>query len=181
MVPMDDRTVIFAETQPWWLNRLLQFLLPMESMIMTAVLFAVASKSPPQDQWIIFWVWLGTAVVFPAGFLCWRLKTSVTPTTLRVRFAGLPGWRIPLESVALAEAVRVEPMRDFGGWGWRASKKFGQVFNVWGHEAVRITLVNGKVRTVGTQRARELAEAVLSGAIGEPGAVHSLPVGSSNA
>jgi hypothetical protein len=178
---MDDRTVLYQETQPWWLNRLLRFLLPMESMIMTAVLLAVGSKSPPQDQWVIFWVWLGTAVVFPVGFLCWRLKTTVTPTTLRVRFAGLPGWRIPLDQVALAEAVRVEPMRDLGGWGWRFGRNFGQVLNVWGEHAVRVTLVSGKMRTVGTQRPDELAAAVLSGAIGEPGSVHSLPLGSSNA
>jgi hypothetical protein len=178
---MRHEPVLFRETQPWWQNRLLRALLPFESLIMGGVLLAVGSGSPPQDHRTLFAVWLGLGVVFPVAFLCWRLKTSVTPTVLRVRFVGLPGWTIPLDRVALAEPIRIQPLRDFGGWGWRSSRKNGQLLNVWGEHAVRVTRVDGKPRTIGTRRPEELAAAILSGAIGEPGAVHSLPLGSSNA
>lgn len=128
-------------------------------------------------------LWLGLCVVFPAVFLVWGLVTAVTPTTIRVRFMGLPGWRIPLERVASAEVIRVSPLGDFGGYGWRGSRTHGRVLNVWGDHAVRITLTDGKIRTVGTQRPEELAEAVLAGALGETEPLRraQFPPGSSKA
>ena len=162
---------LFEETQPWWINRFLRAFMPLESMILGMILLAVGSQSSPRDQWIMLGVWLGLGLLLPAAFLCWRLKTSVTPDTLRVRFAGLPGWRIPLERVESAEVIKVDPLRDFGGWGYRGSRKFGRVYNVWGDRAVLVTLTDGGKRTIGTQRPEELAAAVLAGAIGEPGSV----------
>ena len=128
-------------------------------------------------------IWVGLAVVFPAAFLAWGLVTAVTPSTLRVRFMGLPGWRIPLERVATAEVIRVSPLSDFGGYGWRGSRRHGRVLNVWGDHAVRITLTDGTTRTVGSQRPDELAEAVLAGAIGETEPLRRAqsPAGTSNA
>ena len=158
----------FRETQPWRLNRLLRIKLPKESLILSAVLLGVGANASPADQKIMAAVWFGLGVVFPAAFLSWRLTTEVTGDLLRARFVGLPGWRIPLDRVAHAERVRVDAMRDFGGWGWRYRRAFGQVFNVWGDHAVRVTLTDGRIRTLGTQRPDELLNAVLAGAIGEP-------------
>lgn len=157
---------VFREVQPWWTNRFLLAFLPMESVFLTAVLGAVAAQAPPKDRWVLLGVWLAGAVVFPAAFLAWRLVTTVTADTLRAGFVGVPGWRIPLAEVEDAEVIRVEALRDFRGWGWRSSRAHGKVLNVWGDHAVRLTLRGGRLRTLGTQRPEELAEAVLAGALG---------------
>lgn len=179
---MDTRP-IFQERQPWRLNRFLLVFLPLQSVVLTVVLVTVGVSSGGHQAWLLGASGFLLAVVFPIGFLAWGLRTDVLPDRLRVRFAGLPGWNIPLERVENAEVVRVEPLRDFGGWGYRGSRRFGRVYNVWGEHAVLITLTDGAKRTVGTQRPDELAAAVLAGAIGEPrhaGDGHSV-VGASNA
>lgn len=156
---------VFREVQPWWMNRFLLAFLPLESLFLTAVLGAVAARAPWKDRWVLLGVWVLGAVVIPAAFLAWRLVITVTADTLRAGFVGVPGWRIPLSEVEDAEVIRVDAMRDFRGWGWRSSRTHGRVLNVWGDRAVRLTLRGGKVRTLGTQRPEELAEAVLTGAI----------------
>lgn len=175
--------LLFHETQRWWLNTLLRVLFPFEAVLLGCLLLAVGHNAAPMDQAIMAAIWLGLAVVFPAVFLFWGLVTAVTPTTLRVRFMGLPGWRIPLERVATAEVIRVSPLGDFGGYGWRGSRTHGRVLNVWGDHAVRITLTDGTIRTVGSQRPQELAEAVLAGALGEAEPLRRAqsPLGSSKA
>jgi hypothetical protein len=179
---MDTRP-IFQERQPWRLNRFLLVFLPLQSVVLTVVLVWVGVSSGPRQAWLLGASGFLLAVVFPIAFLAWGLRTEVLPDRLRVRFDGMPGWNIPLERVENAEVVRVNPLRDFGGWGYRASRKFGWVYNVWGEHAVLITLTDGRKRTVGTQRPNELAAAVLAGALGEPeraGDFHSV-AGASNA
>lgn len=177
---------MFRETQAWWLNRYLVVFMGAESVFIGVLMLALGANTPARDQMILALAWLGVGVVMPLAFLAWRLRTVVTSERLRVWFAGLPGWNIPLDRVETAEAVRVEPLRDFGGWGFRAGRGFGRVFNVWGEWAVVVTLTDGSKRTVGTQRPEELASAILAGAMGETdplraaGPVQS-PLGSSKA
>ncbi|MFK7883952.1 MAG: hypothetical protein AB8F26_07205 [Phycisphaerales bacterium] len=168
-IDRDDGFVLYREAQPWWTNRLLAILLPFESLTTGGILLAVGYQSPPRDQLILLSLWVVLGLVLPALFLTWRLVTEVTPTHVRARFVGLPSWRIPLDQVEVAEPIKVDPIRDFGGWGIRRSKAFGKVLNVSGNHAVRVTLTNGKIRTLGTRYPEELAGAILAGAMGEPG------------
>lgn len=162
-------TVLFRESQAWWMNPLLRVVMPLESVVLSVLLLALAARAAPGDRAVLLAVWFGLCVVLPVGFLSWRLVTEVTPTTLHAGFPGTLRWRIPLDQVQTAVPARVDPLRDFGGWGWRSSRKFGRVLNVAGRDAVVITTLDGRVRTLGTQRPEDLAVAVLRGAMGEAG------------
>lgn len=160
--------VVYREVQHWWRNPLLAVLLPAESVITGVVLLPMAAQAPPARAWTLVGVWLGVGVVLPGLFLLWRMVTEVTADELRVRFAGLPGWRIRLDSVETAEPEKVDPLFDLGGWGWRWTRSHGWIMNVAGDRVVRVTLVDGRKRTVGTRDPEGLARAILAGAIGEP-------------
>ncbi|TXK19716.1 DUF1648 domain-containing protein [Homoserinibacter sp. GY 40078] len=51
--------------------------------------------------------------------IAWTVR--VDPSGLVVRSAplGVPAVRIPVRDIARVETVQIEPLADFGGWGWR--------------------------------------------------------------
>ncbi|OYN87957.1 DUF1648 domain-containing protein [Parenemella sanctibonifatiensis] len=79
-------------------------------------------------------------------------------TAFRVRFdaAGfqarsLVGWprvQIPIDEIASVEVVEINPMGDFGGWGWRFNSTYGQGIVMRAGEALLVTRTNGKRITV---------------------------------
>lgn len=176
----DDGFVLFREVQGFWRNTLLLVLAPAESLFSGIVLLAIGSQASPREQLILLCVWLGLGVVLPLLIVTLRLRTEVTPTVLLAGFVGFPKWRIPLDRVESVRAVRVDPVGDLGGWGVRYKKRFGWVQNVAGEDAVVVTLVDGRVRTIGTQEPGELTNAILAGAMGEPGRL-IVPIGSRHA
>ncbi|GEM_PF-1316897 len=175
--PPDEGFVLFREVQGFWRNQLLLVLAPAESLFSGIVLLAIGSQAPPRDQLILLCVWLGVGLTLPLLIVTLRLRTEVTPTMLRAGFVGFPKWRIPLERVESVRAVRVDPVRDLGGWGIRRTKRFGWVQNVAGEDAVVVGMIDGTKRTLGTHEPEELVNAVLAGAMGEPGRL-IVPIGS---
>ncbi|MEM9372198.1 MAG: hypothetical protein AAGA55_01015 [Planctomycetota bacterium] len=165
----DDGFVLYREVQGFWRNQLILVLMPTESLITGGILLAVGSQVPPRDQLILLWIWLVFGLVIPVLLLTCRLIIEVTPTHLRAGFSGFPKWQIPLERVEMAEAMKVEPIRDLGGWGVKHKDRFGWIKNISGDRVVKVTLVDGTKRTVGTRHPDELASTILAGAIGEPG------------
>ena len=78
------------------------------------------------------WVWDAglalTAVATLASFVfLGRLRIEIDGAALRVRLGFAPGCalRIPLDAITRAEAVRYEPIREFGGWGIRRGTTAG--------------------------------------------------------
>jgi hypothetical protein len=82
------------------------------------VALAVVTAASGGEMW---WLFAGLAVLFSllAASMC-VFRVSVTDAGLRVRSAaGIPTFVIPLENVADAGVVRVQPMSEFGGFGIR--------------------------------------------------------------
>jgi hypothetical protein len=67
--------------------------------------------------------------------------------------------RIPLEKARDFRAMAYRPIRDYGGWGLRFGKG-GRAYNVKGDQGVRIDYEDGKHILIGSQRARELEDAL---------------------
>jgi len=107
------------------------------------------------------WVWLialiGLLVV--GGALALRLTTAVTREQITVRYGPLYSVRIPVAEVARAEALRYRPLRDYGGWGIRGSRRHRAV-NARGDEGVLITRRDGTTVLIGSQRSRDLLGAL---------------------
>lgn len=88
-----------------------------------------------------------------------RLTTTVTSDALSIRYGFLYKTRIPLSEIALAEAVEYSPVRDYGGWGVRGSRR-RRALNARGNQGVLLTRADGTTLLVGSQKPRELLEAL---------------------
>jgi hypothetical protein len=93
------------------------------------------------------------------ALLMLRLTTTVTEDSVSVRYGFLHETRVPLKEIALAEAVEYAPLRDYGGWGIRGSRRRRAV-NARGNQGVLLTRTDGTTLLVGSQRPRELLDAL---------------------
>ena len=99
------------------------------------------------------------AVALLAALLTLRLTTTVTGDSVTVRYGFLYETRVPLSQIALAEAVEYAPLREYGGWGIRGSRR-RRALNARGNQGVLLTRIDGSTLLVGSQRPRELLESL---------------------
>jgi len=52
---------------------------------------------------------------------------------------------IPKSDIQSITCEKVNPLRDFGGWGVRYSRKYGRAYSTHGNHVIRLTLKNGKM------------------------------------
>lgn len=94
----------------------------------------------------------------------WRVSVGQHGANV-VSFAGWPAIRIPLADIAGVRLIEVNPVGDFGGWGWRwAGDRTGIVMQA--GPAIEITRNSGKVLVVPVDDA-ETAVAVLQAALSQ--------------
>jgi len=127
---------------------------------LTAVLAALTVTIIADTAWIFALGALVVLALFVAGTVAWRV--TVDRRGLRVRSAlGWPSILIPADDIASVRAVRVEVIREFGGWGyrWDGADRSGVV--VRSGDAIEVERTNGK-RFVVTVPDAATAASVLS-------------------
>jgi hypothetical protein len=67
--------------------------------------------------------------------------------------------RIPLKNVTAVTVEHYRPMRDYWGWGLRGDRR-GPAYTVSGNQGVRIHYGERESVLIGSQKPRELADAV---------------------
>ncbi len=118
--------------------------------------------------------WFTTLIVASASLApiallaAMRLRLRLTDRGLAWRWAPFAWGCVPYEVVESAEAIEVDPMRDFGGWGpkfsFRRPRSFGLIAKRGG--AVRVRRTDGKRDlVVSTHEPERLAAALLERAI----------------
>lgn len=118
---------------------------------------ALYEETQSFSPWIVA---LMLAVVALLGaLLSLRLTTTVRPDGVSVRYGFLYRTRVPLSEITLAEAVQYAPVREYGGWGIRGSRR-RRALNARGNQGVLLTRTDGTTLLVGSQRPRELLEAL---------------------
>jgi len=117
------------------------------------------SRPASNLQLIVVFVLVGLGL--PYFFYMMRLQTEVVPGELRVHFYPfhLRPVRIPLHLLRDFEQTVYNPIRDYGGWGIRWGFA-GKAYNMSGNEGVKLYFYNHKPLLIGSQRARELYEAI---------------------
>jgi hypothetical protein len=118
---------------------------------------ALYSETQTFSPWVVALL-LGTVALLGA-LLTLRLTTTVTPDALSVKYGFLYKTRVPLSEIALAEAIEYAPVREYGGWGIRGSRR-RRALNARGNQGVLLTRSDGTTLLVGSQRPRELLEAL---------------------
>lgn len=83
---------------------------------------------------------VGTMVVF---------RVRVNAQGLRVRsLLGWPSTRIPLDHIERIETVSLDPLREFGGWGWRLAVDGRRGVVLRAGQALQVTRTDGRIFVV---------------------------------
>ena len=92
-------------------------------------------------------------------FLKLKLVTTVDADGVHVRFFPLTRKHIPFDNIVSSKARTYRPIREYGGWGIRYSRK-GHAYNVSGDRGVQLELREGRPLLIGSQKAEQLADAI---------------------
>jgi hypothetical protein len=105
---------------------------------------------------------LGAGLITFLLILLLYMTTEVTPTDVRVWFGWVPAYRrlVPIGAVQRVEVVTFRPLADYGFWGVRSGRDGERALIARGNRGVRLTLADGSVLLIGSQRPEALATAV---------------------
>jgi hypothetical protein len=142
--------------------RILTAIIPAAMLVLTILQAGFGWKWGKQSNasligWTIF-LWL----------VYWRLMTvklvtEIRSGQLRIGMGGL--WRsrkIPLREIVSASVVNFDPVRDWGGYGVRVTRR-GRAYIAGGSEGVELRTRSSGLILIGSRRAAELARAIRSG------------------
>lgn len=145
---------VFSEVQTFHQNPVVRVAVPVVVVTGGAGLVVAFTSGPP----VMIGV-MALVIGLPLALTFMSLRTEVTPRELRFEMGPLVRRRLPIESINEVEAVRYNPIVHGGGWGVRASSRYGLVVNVTGDRGVRV--VAGRKRyLIGSLRHEELAAAI---------------------
>ena len=92
-------------------------------------------------------------------FYTLKLVTIVGPEGIHIRFFPLRRRIIPFDNIVSCKARTYKPIREYGGWGIRFSRK-GRAYNVSGNRGVQLELTEAMPLLIGSQKAEQLADAI---------------------
>ena len=164
MTLMPGEVESFREVQPMHRNALIRYLLPIEAVVVTAIITPIAFTAGQGNQLELLIVWIVAAVVLPAWIAFGlRMTTIVTDRRVVARFPPFAHRSIDLADIESADAIKYSPLMDAGGWGIRYSARMGAVLNVSGDRGVHVHYRKGekaKRLLLGSERCGELADAI---------------------
>ncbi|WOF24355.1 DUF1648 domain-containing protein [Microbacterium betulae] len=126
----------------------------------TASLDLATSGRLSGGTWIVIGSFVLVAVLVLLGVV-FRVRVDDSGLTVRAPI-GWPRIHVPREEIRTAEVVSVNPMGEYGGWGWRYAAGNGWGVVMRAGEALRVTRTNGRVFTVTVEDA-ETGAALLGG------------------
>ena len=141
-------------------------LLAVSAAAVIAIALVTASLDLAQSGALSGGTWITIAaaalVTFLVGVGCvFRVRVDEAGLTVRAPI-GWPRVRISASDIRAVEVVLVNPMAEYGGWGWRYAVGSGWGVVLRAGEALRVTRANGKAFTV-TVDAADTAVALLAG------------------
>jgi hypothetical protein len=115
---------------------------------------------PDALLWIIgpFTICLGAGFIFIFSLFC--MTTTVGNDGLLVRYAPFFNRKFEYGNIESCEARTYRPMKEYGGWGIRGGRK-NRAYTVKGNRGVQLQFNDGRRLLIGSQRADDLAAAIL--------------------
>ena len=145
-------------------NVLIRYLLPIEAVVVTAIILPIALSGGGNDRVVLLAIWFLAAVALPVGVIYGLgLTTVVTDRRVIARFRPFVTRTIERDAIDSAEPVKYSPIGDCGGWGIKGSRKYGAVLNVAGEHGVFINYTkNGKPKKmlIGSEQPGTIAETI---------------------
>jgi hypothetical protein len=165
---MDERSdVIFHEEQKFskWVYWLIIVVTIISIGSITVAIKTESAEGNIPSAGELFWLIIGMVipVIIAALFVFLKLETEVRPDGLYVRFFPFHiNFKIfSPEDLSEAYARQYKPISEYGGWGIRGFGK-NKAYNTSGNEGVQLVFENGKKLLIGSQKAKELEEAIQS-------------------
>lgn len=118
---------------------------------------------PMSDTGLVTTAMLSLLLMGAAVWLFYALKliTRVDANGVHIRFFPLTRKLIPFDNISSCQARTYHPIREYGGWGIRFSRK-GRAYNVSGDRGVQLEFRQGKPLLIGSQQPEQLAAAINS-------------------
>jgi len=161
-----DETTAFARTK---LGAVVLFT-SLLGLAPVAVVLGVKGSGPAG-----WWV-LGLVLAFDVLLIVSiHIRTRVRPGAASMRFWFLPAARFDPADVEGLEVVRFDPLTDFGGWGFKPTRKHGRAYCLAGREGVRLR-VGGKRYVIGSKDAAGLALALAEAGAEAPASLEPVSV-----
>ena len=152
--------------QPWLWILLLLLTVGMSALFIYGIykqiyLGQAWGDRPMSDHALILSAVFTVAVCGGTCLLFYTLKliTVVDRAGIELRFFPLTRKHIRFDAIRSCKAVRYQPIKEYGGWGIRFSRK-GRAYNVSGDSGVQLELSTGKSFLIGSQKADQLADAI---------------------
>lgn len=163
------RDAVFSETIRLWHNRMALLLVGALELGSLILLVALAVGMPQARTALL--LTLAGAVVLFVVLMSWGARTRIGPTGLEVRgvTVPLPRWKFTADQIASVEAIRIDALNDWGGWGLRWVPRRGSAIIFAGDAGVRLTLPDGTVRVIASRRPDELYASILALGVPETG------------
>ena len=114
------------------------------------------------------WVAVVLGSVLMLGICLAPLTVAVTREGVAVRFAGLFRADIPMTDIADVIARSYQPLKQFGGWGWRFGRNGSRQYAMSGTRAAVITRTDGREVYLGGRDVQALADAIGAARAGAP-------------
>lgn len=118
--------------------------------------------SNPGPDWLAWLMWLLIGVGLPALFAWAQLRVTVTDEQVLIRYVPFTRRAIPLAEILGANAREYDAIREYGGWGIKGWSRDKRAYNVSGSQGVELFLRDGRAVMLGSQRAEELAGAIMA-------------------
>jgi len=140
----------------WWLRLVLLVGPTIVALVMMTQVSSIGLDLTKGEDWLII---LSCVIPFIVTVFLWRmsLRTEIEESEIRLRFWPIARQVIKVSDIQDVSVVTYNPLRDYGGWGVRWSSK-GKAWNAKGNQGVKLSLKNGKVILIGSQKSDELYE-----------------------
>ncbi len=156
---------IFTEVQrfrQWWVLLLVLFVsgIAWYGFIQQIVLKKPFGNNPAPDA-VMIMIWVIFGVLFPIFFYSLKLVTDVRNDGLYIRFFPLQfhSKKISFEEIKTYEIRTYSALKEYGGYGIRYGKN-GKAYNISGKRGVQFEFLDGKRLLIGTQKPKELIQAL---------------------
>ncbi|AZI42501.1 hypothetical protein EHF33_06850 [Deinococcus psychrotolerans] len=154
----------YLETQPLrqspavWLS--VPFALLFWVLAFAQLILGVTVGNRPVSNLTMGLLWLGVGVALPSFFLLSCLKTKVDAQSVMLRLGPFPSRTIARKQIVRAYARTCDPIREYGGWGFRVASGSRRAYLASGTSGVELELVSGQRVFVGSCCPEELLSAL---------------------
>ncbi|AFM05093.1 hypothetical protein Fleli_2739 [Bernardetia litoralis DSM 6794] len=146
---------IFEEKQQLYKNKVMAFICFVVSLV---TLVSLMQEKLNSINLITAFSTAGVLILITALL---NLKTKVFAESIKITmFPFLINKTIKKEDILKVEDVKYNPILNWGGWGIKINFK-GIAYNMYGNRGVKLTMKNGRIILLGSQKSYLLYDAIL--------------------